>query len=70
MGKSTGDIRKYQKKGRPRSPRGIGAGTGILVRVSDEELGRLDAWIANQEQRLGLKLTRPMAIRSLINTAK
>jgi hypothetical protein len=58
MGKSIRDIAK-KSRGRPRS---TGLGTGILVRMHDQ-LDALDAWIAKQDDP---KLTRPEAIRRLV----
>jgi hypothetical protein len=58
MGKSIRDIAK-KKRGRPKS---TGLGTGILVRMHDDQLEALDAWIMKQAE----PMTRPEAIRQLI----
>jgi hypothetical protein len=72
MRKSTVDITKNQKKsrGRQRTPRGRDLGTPVLVRLSAEELARLDAWIAEQKEKLGIELSRPAAIRARLNTSE
>ena len=58
MGKLIRDIAK-KKRGRPKS---TGLGTGILVRMHDDQLEALDAWIMKQAE----PMTRPEAIRQLI----
>ena len=58
MGKLIRDIAK-KKRGRPKS---IGLGTGILVRMHDDQLEALDAWRGRQAD----KPSRPEAIRRLV----
>jgi hypothetical protein len=41
-----------------------------MVRLSAEELARLDAWIAAQKEKLGIELSRPAAIRARLNTSE
>jgi hypothetical protein len=69
MRKSIVDTRKSQKKtrGRPPTPRGTLEGTAIMVRLSAEEVARLDAWIAEQKERYGVEFSRPAAIRARLN---
>jgi len=53
-----------KKRGRPVT---TGKGTLIGVRLLDEQLAALDAWIADQELDLGIPdMSRPEAIRRLI----
>jgi hypothetical protein len=59
MAKSIGVITK-KRRGRPVT---TGKGTLIGVRLLDEPLSTLDAWIARQQE---LDLTRPEAIRRLV----
>ena len=59
MGKSIRVITK-RRRGRPVT---TGKGTLIGVRLLDEPLGELDAWIARQQQP---DLSRPEAIRRLV----
>jgi hypothetical protein len=68
MKKSIIDSKKIQKKsrGRPPTPRGSVDGIQISVRLSEVEVAQLDAWIAEQRERLGLDLSRPAAIRAFI----
>jgi hypothetical protein len=40
----------------------------VTVRLSADEMNRLDARIAEQRERLGLDLSRPAAIRGFIET--
>jgi hypothetical protein len=73
MGKSIVDVKKHPKKsgtrvGRPPTARGHDAGTPVTVRLSADEIAQLDAWIAEQQERLGLDLSRPAAIRAFIKT--
>jgi hypothetical protein len=72
MRKSTVDINKNQRKsrGRQQTPRGRDLGTPVLVRLSAEELARLDAWITERKEKLGIKLSRPAAIRARLNTSE
>jgi hypothetical protein len=72
MRKSTVDNNKKQKKSRGRqpTPRGSVEGTLIGVRLSAEEVARLNAWIAEQKEKLGIELSRPAAIRARLNTLK
>jgi cytochrome c553 len=58
MGKS---IRDIAKKGRGR-PKTTGLGTGVLVRMHDQDLKLLDAWISKQKE----PSSRPEAIRRLV----
>jgi len=58
MGRSIRDIPK--RKGRPKT---TGQGTGILVRMHDDQLAALDRWISAQFTRY----SRPEAIRLLID---
>lgn len=57
MARSIQDIPK--KRGRP--PSG-GRGEGIMLRLTPEQLGALDAWIERQDD----PLSRPEAIRRLL----
>jgi hypothetical protein len=41
-----------------------------MVRLSAEELARLDAWIAEQREKLGIELSRPAAIRAWLNISE
>jgi len=41
-----------------------------MVRLSAEELARLDAWITAQKEKLGIELSRPAAIRARLNTSE
>jgi hypothetical protein len=41
-----------------------------MVRLSAEELARLDGWIAEQKEKLGIELSRPAAIRARLNTSE
>jgi hypothetical protein len=59
MAKSINVITK-KRRGRPVT---TGKGTLIGVRLLDEPLSTLDAWIARQQE---LDLTRPEAIRRLV----
>jgi hypothetical protein len=59
MAKSIGVITK-KKRGRPVT---TGKGTLIGVRLLDEPLSTLDAWIAKQQEA---DLSRPEAIRRLV----
>jgi hypothetical protein len=59
MGKSISVITK-KRRGRPVT---TGKGTLIGVRLLDEPLAALDAWIAKQKE---LDLSRPEAIRRLV----
>jgi cytochrome c553 len=72
MGKSIVDFTKNQKKarGRRQTPRGRDLGTPVMVRLSADELARLDAWIAEQKEKLGVELSRPAAIRARLNTSE
>ena len=75
MGESIIDVRKSQKKsgtriGRPPTARGLEAGTPVTVRLSAEEIARLDAWIAEQKERFGVELSRPAAIRARLNMSE
>ncbi len=54
-----------KKRGRGRPPT-TGIGTSINVRLHDDALGRLDAWIAKQEDP---SLSRPEAIRRVLDQA-
>lgn len=70
MARSTTDIKKHQKRNKPRGRPRTGIGIGVLVRLSKDELAHLDEWIAKQEEGLGVKLSRPAAIRARLNTLK
>ncbi len=59
MAKSIGVITK-KKRGRPVT---TGKGTLIGVRILDEPLAALDAWVLKQKEP---ELTRPEAIRRLV----
>jgi hypothetical protein len=69
MSKSTDVSSKSQKKSRGRTPtpRGTVEGVQIGVRLSAEEVARLDAWIAEQKQRFGVEFSRSAAIRARLN---
>lgn len=69
MKPSIPDSNKRTKKspGRPQTPRGAVEGVLIGVRFSAEEVARIDAWIAEQKERHGIKLSRPAAIRAWLN---
>jgi hypothetical protein len=74
MKKSIVDVKNSQKKsglriGRPPTARGLDSGTPVTVRLSAEEIARLDAWIEEQRKRMGLDLTRPAALRSFMTMA-
>jgi hypothetical protein len=56
MAKSIRVSRKYVRRNRPPAP-----GTNIGVRLQDDALERLDAWIAKQDD----KPSRPEAMRRL-----
>lgn len=58
MSKSIQDIPK-KARGRPKT---TGRGTGIMVRLLDSPLCKLDAWIAKQDE----PMSRPEAIRRLV----
>ena len=45
-------------------------GIQVAVRLSADEIARLDDWIAEQKQNLGVELSRPAAIRARLNTLK
>jgi hypothetical protein len=68
MAKSISDSTRYQKKpagrGRPRT-----VSASVLVRLEADEVSRLDAWIADQEKKTGLKISRGAAIKACLNTA-
>ncbi|AWB20951.1 CopG family transcriptional regulator [Methylobacterium currus] len=49
-----------KSRGRPKT---TGRGTGIMVRCHEEQLGALDAWIADQPDP---KPSRPEAIREAL----
>jgi hypothetical protein len=72
MRKSTDATNKKQKKSRGRepTPRGSMHGIQIAVRLSVEEVARLDAWIAEQRETLGIELSRPAAIRAWLNMSE
>jgi cytochrome c553 len=72
MRKSTVATNKRQKKARGRqpTPRGSMHGIQVAVRLSADEIARLDDWIAEQKQNLGVELSRPAAIRARLNTLK
>ena len=63
MSKSISVITKKRGRGRPPT---TGTGTLIGVRLLDEVLGRLDAWIAGQGEPA---LSRPEAIRRALDLA-
>jgi hypothetical protein len=59
MGKSIRDIKKSRPKiGRPKS---TGIGQPMLVRMHDQQIADIDAWIAAQDG----DISRPEAIRRL-----
>jgi hypothetical protein len=64
MTKSIRDIKKSRaaksKIGRPKT---TGTGTPTLVRLHDQQLAAIDAWIAEQAD----EISRPEAIRRLID---
>jgi hypothetical protein len=63
MGKSIRDIKISRPKlGRPKT---TGSGQPIIVRMHDQQIAALDAWIAAQEE----DLSRPEAIRRLVEMA-
>ncbi|MEY9227724.1 cytochrome c553 [Bradyrhizobium japonicum] len=71
MGTSIHDIKKSRVKGQKRPkiggpkmgrPRTTGTGTPTLVRLHDQQLAAIDAWIAAQDG----EISRPEAIRRLI----
>jgi hypothetical protein len=66
MKKSIIDSKKIQKNPPGSPPRGSVDGIQISVRLSEVEVAQLDAWIAEQRERLGLDLSRPAAIRAFI----
>jgi hypothetical protein len=72
MVKSTDATNKMQKKSRGRvpTPRGSIKGVQIAIRLSAEEVARLDAWIAEQREKLGIELSRAAAIRAWINISE
>jgi hypothetical protein len=72
MAKSIDATNKPQKKSRGRQPtaRGTMQGVQIAVRLSAEEIGRLDAWRAEQKDRFGVEFSRAAAIRARLNTLK
>jgi hypothetical protein len=72
MKKSIAGTNKDQKKSRGRqpTPRGSVAGTSIHVRLSADELARLDTWIAEQKERYGVEFSRPEAIRARLNVSE
>lgn len=57
MSKAIRDIPK--KRGRPKT---TGRGQAVIVRMHDDSLDRLDAWIAKQRE----PMSRPEAIRRLV----
>ena len=59
MAKSIRDIAK-RRVGRPKT---TGPGTGVLVKMHDQQLDALDNWIAKEK---GPALSRPEAIRRLV----
>lgn len=67
MSRSIRDIKKSNAKGpkRPKMgrPRTTGTGTPTLVRLHDQQLVAIDAWIAAQNGAI----SRPEAIRRLID---
>jgi hypothetical protein len=71
MMKSISDNNKKQKKSRGRqpTPRGSVEGTLIGVRLSADEIARLDAWIAEQREKFGIEFSRPAAIRAQLNAS-
>lgn len=66
MSRSIRDIKKSVAKGpkRPKigRPKTTGTGTPTLVRLNDQQLAAIDAWIAGQDG----EISRPEAIRRLI----
>ena len=48
------------------TPRGTMRGVQVAVRLSREEIGKLDAWIAEQREKLGVELSRAAAIRAVL----
>jgi hypothetical protein len=40
-----------------------------MMRLSAAEIARLDAWIEEQRERLGLDLTRPAELRAFMTIA-
>jgi cytochrome c553 len=72
MRKSTDGTIKSQKKSRGRQPtaRGTMRGVQVAVRLSREEIAKVDAWIAEQREKLGVELSRAAAIRARLNTLK
>jgi metal-responsive CopG/Arc/MetJ family transcriptional regulator len=60
MGRSIRVSRKYVRKNRPAAP-----GTNIGVRLQDDALEHLDAWMAKQDD----SPSRPEAIRRLLAKA-
>jgi cytochrome c553 len=71
MVKSTDGSNKIQKKMRGRQPtaRGTVNGIQIAVRLSPDEIARLDAWIERQREQFGIELSRPAALRACLNMA-
>jgi hypothetical protein len=51
-------------------PNGTMHGVQVAVRLSVEEIAKLDAWIAEQREKLGIELSRAAAIRARLNTLK
>ena len=67
--KSTGATSKSSKKSRGRepTPRGSVHGVQVAIRLSADEVARMDAWIEKQRKQLGLDLSRPAALRAFMN---
>ena len=60
MSRSIRDIKKPKPK--PGRPKTTGSGQPIIVRMHDQQIATLDAWIA----ALGEDVSRPEAIRRLV----
>jgi CRISPR/Cas system Type II protein with McrA/HNH and RuvC-like nuclease domain len=55
---------QQKSRGRRPTPRGTMKGVQVAVRLSAEEVAKLDAWIAEQKQRFGAEFSRAAAIRA------
>jgi hypothetical protein len=67
MARSTRDIKKSTKKRNPRGRPRTGIGEGVLVRLNKEQLARVDDWIAENLAETNKRLSRPAAIRIMID---
>lgn len=46
--------------------RGLTHGVVVTLRLSTEEVARLDVWIADQKEKSGVEVSRPAAVRAVL----